>query len=63
MTQSRISKSTFALQGQFAESELPGLTGWRTERALRFFGTDPSPGPLRLMKAPAADHPLPKGEG
>ena len=24
---------------------------------------DPSPGPLRLMKAPAAGHPLPKGEG
>jgi hypothetical protein len=25
--------------------------------------TDPSPVPLRLMKAPAAGHPLPKGEG
>jgi hypothetical protein len=25
--------------------------------------TDPSPGPLRLVKAPAAGHPLPKGEG
>ena len=24
---------------------------------------DPSPGPVRLMKAPAAVHPLPKGEG
>jgi hypothetical protein len=25
--------------------------------------TNPSPGPLRLVKAPAASHPLPKGEG
>src|SRR5208282_1556045 len=25
--------------------------------------TDPSPVPLRLVKAPAAGHPLPKGEG
>jgi hypothetical protein len=25
--------------------------------------SDPSPGPLRLMKTPAAVHPLPKGEG
>jgi hypothetical protein len=25
--------------------------------------TDPSPDPLRLVKAPAAGHPLPKGEG
>ena len=25
--------------------------------------SDPSPGPLRLMKAPAAVHPLPTGEG
>ena len=25
--------------------------------------TDPSPVPLRLMKTPAAGHPLPKGEG
>ena len=25
--------------------------------------TNPSPGPLRLVKAPAAGHPLPKGEG
>jgi very-short-patch-repair endonuclease len=24
---------------------------------------DPSPGPLRLVKTPAASHPLPKGEG
>jgi hypothetical protein len=24
---------------------------------------NPSPGPLRLVKAPAAGHPLPKGEG
>jgi len=33
------------------------------ERALRLVGSDPSPGPLRLVKAPAAGHPLPKGEG
>src|SRR5208282_1504590 len=26
-------------------------------------GSDPSPVPLRLMKTPAAGHPLPKGEG
>ena len=25
--------------------------------------SDPSPGPPRLVKAPAAVHPLPKGEG
>ena len=25
--------------------------------------SDPSPVPLRLVKAPAAGHPLPKGEG
>ena len=25
--------------------------------------SNPSPGPLRLVKAPAAGHPLPKGEG
>jgi hypothetical protein len=25
--------------------------------------SDPSPGPLRLVKAPAAGHPLPSGEG
>ena len=25
--------------------------------------TDPSPGPPRLVKAPAAGHPLPAGEG
>jgi len=25
--------------------------------------TDPSPVPLRLVKAPAAGHPLPRGEG
>jgi hypothetical protein len=24
---------------------------------------DPSPGPLRLVKTPAASHPLPRGEG
>jgi hypothetical protein len=27
------------------------------------FSTDPSPVPLRLVKTPAAGHPLPKGEG
>jgi len=37
--------------------------GWRTDRVLRLFGSDPSPDPLRLVKAPAAGHPLPKGEG
>jgi len=37
--------------------------GSRRDRVLRFFGSDPSPGPLRLVKAPAARHPLPKGEG
>jgi hypothetical protein len=26
-------------------------------------GTDPSPVPLRLVKAPVAGHPLPRGEG
>jgi hypothetical protein len=26
-------------------------------------GTDPSPVPLRLVKAPVAGHPLPGGEG
>jgi hypothetical protein len=26
-------------------------------------GTNPSPVPLRLVKTPAAVHPLPKGEG
>jgi len=47
-----------------AESECPkGMMTWRTKPVLRFLGSDPSPGPLRLEKAPAADHPLPKGEG
>jgi hypothetical protein len=31
--------------------------------ATREGASDPSPGPLRLMKTPAAVHPLPKGEG
>jgi hypothetical protein len=39
------------------------LASWTTRRVPSFFGSDPSPGLLRLMKPPAAVHPLPKGEG
>ncbi|SPE26798.1 hypothetical protein SBA2_300008 [Acidobacteriia bacterium SbA2] len=59
---SRIPKSAFELPDQLVESELPDSIGGRTKRELRILGSDPSPGPLRLVKAPAAD-PLPNGEG
>ena len=35
----------------------------RTDRVFGFFGSNPSPVPPRLMTAPAAGHPLPRGEG
>jgi hypothetical protein len=35
---------------------------WLSARLLLGGGTNPSPGPPRLKNAPAAGHPLPKGE-
>ena len=46
-------------------SLLPWGEGARRRRADEgsFRGTNPSPGPRRLVKAPVAVHPLPSGEG
>jgi hypothetical protein len=59
----RIPKLNLGLPGHLLESELPALITSRTERVFGFFGSNPSPGPPRLMTTPAAGHPLPKGEG
>jgi hypothetical protein len=40
-----------------------GNDGSSARSGFAFRPPDPSPGPLRLVKAPAAGHPLPKGEG
>jgi len=40
-----------------------GCQGFGRRRLGRRRRSNPSPGPLRLMKTPAAGHPLPKGEG
>jgi len=52
-----------ALPGRLFESELPAWITSRTEGVFAGFGSNPSPVPHRLMTAPAAGHPLPKGEG
>ena len=39
------------------------VCGLRPLLVFSFLRTDPSPAPLRLVKAPAAGHPLPSGEG
>ncbi len=62
-TSTRIPKWNSALLGQVVESEFSALTDLRTEPVFTFYGSAPSPGPLRLAKAPAAGHPLPWGEG
>jgi hypothetical protein len=50
-----------------AEGEVPWGGFWTKtwlDTALLLGGrTNPSPGPPRLKKAPAAGHPLPRGEG
>jgi hypothetical protein len=57
------SEVELALPGQSIESELPASITSTTERVFGFLGSNPSPVTLRLMKTPAARHPLPKGEG
>jgi hypothetical protein len=44
-----------------AVEELP--KSWPGTTTLLGDGSDPSPGPRRLVKTPDAGHPLPKGEG
>ncbi len=56
-----VPEFTNALGWDAHGASIAGL-GERGESSLQA-GSNPSPVPLRLMKTPAAGHPLPKGEG